>query len=408
MNNAVEIRGLIKTYGETHAVAGVDLDVRTGEVFALLGPNGAGKTTTIEILEGYRDRDGGTVSVLGEDPSKAGLTWRNKIGIVLQSNNDAAEITVEEILNFFSDYYVNPRNVDEVINAVGLEEKRKSRGRELSGGQRRRLDVALGILGNPELLFLDEPTTGLDPRGRMEMWGVIEELVKDGVTLLLTTQYLEEADQLADEIAVIDTGKVIARGTSDALKKQVGGERLAVVAVVAVHDVQVVDFLEVVLGVVRGERLGGAGVEAAAEQRHQALLPEAVLVGPLPGVLELGDVLGFVVGGVEVVHAGFEAGVHDGQVLVRKGHIDAEGGLEILHQSHQLGNHIGIHGSGRHMAFTDFGRDAIAFGTGSGSQHQVSKDVRQGGAFVGYHGPYPTGTNNQGSFHNNLYFGFSV
>jgi ABC-2 type transport system ATP-binding protein len=217
VQNAVEIRGLIKTYGETHAVAGVDLDVRTGEVFALLGPNGAGKSTTIEILEGYRDRDGGTVSVLGEDPSKAGLTWRNKIGIVLQNNNDASEITVEEILNFFSDYYANPRNVDEVINAVGLEEKRKSRGRELSGGQRRRLDVALGILGNPELLFLDEPTTGFDPEARRAFWDLIRGLRADGTTILLTTHYLDEAEALADRVGVINHGRIIEVATPSTL-----------------------------------------------------------------------------------------------------------------------------------------------------------------------------------------------
>ena len=213
MNNAVEIRNLIKNYGETHAVAGVDLDVHQGEVFALLGPNGAGKTTTIEILEGYRDRDGGTVSVLGEDPARAGLTWRNKIGIVLQNNNDAAEITVEEILNFFSDYYVNPRNVDEVIQSVGLEEKRKSRGRELSGGQRRRLDVALGILGNPELLFLYEPTTGFDPEARRAFWDLIRGLRADGTTILLTTHYLDEAEALADRVGVINHGRIIEVAT---------------------------------------------------------------------------------------------------------------------------------------------------------------------------------------------------
>ena len=213
MNNAVEIRNLMKNYGETHAVAGVDLDVYQGEVFALLGPNGAGKTTTIEILEGYRDRDGGNVSVLGEDPARAGLSWRNKIGIVLQNNNDAAEITVEEILNFFSDYYVNPRNVDEVIQAVGLEEKRKSRGRELSGGQRRRLDVALGILGNPELLFLDEPTTGFDPEARRAFWDLIRRLRADGTTILLTTHYLDEAEALADRVGVINHGRIIEVAT---------------------------------------------------------------------------------------------------------------------------------------------------------------------------------------------------
>lgn len=229
---AIEIKGLVKKYGEKFAVNGINLTVQQGEIFALLGPNGAGKTTTVEILEGFRNIDGGFVSVLNFDPAtkgEAGRVWRNRIGIVLQSTTDAADLTVQETIEHFAHYYENPRDVNEVIDSVGLREKADDYARNLSGGQRRRLDVALGIIGSPELLFLDEPTTGLDPRGRQDMWGVIDDLVKGGVTLLLTTQYLEEADHLADEIAVIDHGKVIARGTSDSLKKQVGGERLEIV-----------------------------------------------------------------------------------------------------------------------------------------------------------------------------------
>ena len=227
--SVVKVHGLTKQYGELNAVAGVDLNIEQGEIFSLLGPNGAGKTTTVEILEGFRPRSSGSVSVLGVDPNNGDSAWRNRLGIVHQNSQDAGDLSVAETVHHFAKYYQNSRDADEVISAVGLDEKRGSLIRNLSGGQRRRLDVALGIIGNPELLFLDEPTTGLDPRGRQDMWGVIDELVKGGVTLLLTTQYLEEADHLADEIAVIDSGKVIARGTSDVLKKQVGGERLEVV-----------------------------------------------------------------------------------------------------------------------------------------------------------------------------------
>ena len=217
MKYAVQVKNLRKKYQNVQAVAGVDLEVEAGEIFALLGPNGAGKTTTVEILEGYRDRDSGEVSVLGIDPASADLTWRNRIGIVLQANSDTAELKVIETIRFFADYYKNPRNVDEVIAAVGLTEKIDAKGRELSGGQRRRLDVALGILGNPELLFLDEPTTGFDPEARRAFWELIRSLRQAGTTILLTTHYLDEAEALADRVAVINHGKILEVATTSTL-----------------------------------------------------------------------------------------------------------------------------------------------------------------------------------------------
>lgn len=207
---AVRVRGLRKHYGETKACDGVDLDVVRGEVLALLGPNGAGKTTTTEILEGYRHRDGGEVEVLGVDPGKGDRQWRTRLGIVLQSANDLGDLTVEESLRHFAGYYPSPRGIDEVIEAVGLVEKRRTKGFDLSGGQRRRLDVALGIIGSPELLFLDEPTTGFDPEARREFWELIRGLRGLGTTILLTTHYLDEAEVLADRVAVISRGRVIA------------------------------------------------------------------------------------------------------------------------------------------------------------------------------------------------------
>ncbi len=207
---AVHVRGLHRYYGETRAVDGVDLDVVRGEVLALLGPNGAGKTTTTEILEGYRHRESGDVSVLGHDPAHATGAWRSRIGIVLQTAGDLGDLTVEESVAHFAGYYPSPRDVGEVIEAVGLAEKRRTRGAELSGGQRRRLDVALGIVGRPELLFLDEPTTGFDPEARREFWDLIRMLQAEGTTIMLTTHYLEEAEVLADRVAVIARGRVIA------------------------------------------------------------------------------------------------------------------------------------------------------------------------------------------------------
>jgi len=207
----IEVKGLTKSYGDVHAVRGIDLNIEQGEIFSILGPNGAGKTTTVEILEGFRTRDSGTVSVLGFDPNTRGhqsREWRNQIGIVLQTSGDAGDLTVFETINHFHGYYSNPRDVDEVIDSVGLKEKEDALIRNLSGGQRRRLDVALGIIGNPELIFLDEPTTGFDPEARRAFWSLIKSLRSDGATIVLTTHYLDEAEALADRVAVINKGVI--------------------------------------------------------------------------------------------------------------------------------------------------------------------------------------------------------
>ncbi len=227
LGTAVSVRGLVKRYGERTAVDGVDLDIPRGEVFALLGPNGAGKTTTVEILEGYRSRDAGEVSVLGVDPVDATPQWRARVGIVLQSVTDLSELTVAETVRHFAGYYPRPRDPDEVIATVGLTDSATQRTRLLSGGQRRRLDVALGILGRPELLFLDEPTTGFDPAARRQFWELVEDLAREGTTILLTTHYLEEAERLADRVAVIASGRIVAVAEPAAL----GGRRDAAATV---------------------------------------------------------------------------------------------------------------------------------------------------------------------------------
>ena len=217
---AIEVRGLVKNYGSKSAVAGIDLQVENGEIFALLGPNGAGKTTTVEILEGYRNATAGEVKVLGFDPAtkgEAGQRWRNRIGIVLQSTSDAADLSVLETISHFANYYEKPRDVNQVISEVGLEEKIDAKVRELSGGQRRRLDVALGIIGSPELIFLDEPTTGFDPEARRSFWDLIKLLKSEGSTILLTTHYLDEAQALADRVGVINNGKIIEIATPQTL-----------------------------------------------------------------------------------------------------------------------------------------------------------------------------------------------
>jgi len=213
----VQVENLRKTYGTFAAVDSVSFEIQRGETFALLGPNGAGKSTTIEILEGYRDRTGGNASVLGVDPGKGGLDWKARLGIVLQSTGESGNVTVREQLTHFAGYYPNPRPVDEVIAAVGLEEKANTLIRKLSGGQRRRVDVALGIIGNPELLFLDEPTTGFDPEARQQFWQLIRSLKTEGTSILLTTHYLDEAAQLGDRAGVIAGGKMIDVGAIDEL-----------------------------------------------------------------------------------------------------------------------------------------------------------------------------------------------
>lgn len=217
---AIEVYGLVKKYGDKTAVAGIDLLVNQGEIFALLGPNGAGKTTTVEILEGYRNANAGEIKVLGFNPATKGSaaqSWRNRIGIVLQSASDAADLSVIEMVSHFANYYENPKNVDQVIKDVGLTEKINAKVHELSGGQRRRLDVALGIIGSPELLFLDEPTTGFDPEARRSFWDLIRTLQQEGTTILLTTHYLDEAQELADRVGVINNGQLIEIATPSTL-----------------------------------------------------------------------------------------------------------------------------------------------------------------------------------------------
>jgi len=205
------------SYGETEAVRGIDLEVRHGEIFAFLGPNGAGKTSTVEILEGYRKRTGGEVSVLGEDPAHAGSAWRDRIGIVLQSNSLDPYLTVRESLELYAGYFSHPRSVEEVIALVGLEEKAEERARKLSGGQQRRLDVGMALVGDPQLLFLDEPTTGFDPSARRQFWDVIAGLRDLGKTVFLTTHYMDEAQRLADRVTIIAAGQIVAEGTPEDL-----------------------------------------------------------------------------------------------------------------------------------------------------------------------------------------------
>jgi ABC-2 type transport system ATP-binding protein len=210
---SVRVRELRKSYPGVTAVDGVDLDIKRGEIFALLGPNGAGKTTTVEILEGYRRRTSGEVSVLGTDPEHGDKHWRSRIGIVLQSSADASELSVRELIRHFAGYYPNPADPDQVIDSVGLTSKAGAKLRQLSGGQRRRVDVALGIVGSPELVFLDEPTTGFDPEARRQFWGLIEGLAGEGTTILLTTHYLDEAEALADRVGVLAAGRIREVGT---------------------------------------------------------------------------------------------------------------------------------------------------------------------------------------------------
>jgi len=213
----ISIRGLRKSYGEVEAVRGIELEVAHGEIFAFLGPNGAGKTTTTEILEGYRAPDAGEVEVLGEDPRGAGGDWRQQIGIVLQSNKLDPYLTVRESLELYAGYYRSPRPVDEVVELIGLAGKADARTNSLSGGQQRRLDVGMALVGDPQLLFLDEPTTGFDPSARRRAWKVIADMRALGKTIFLTTHYMDEAQRLADRVAVIARGEIVAQGTPDDL-----------------------------------------------------------------------------------------------------------------------------------------------------------------------------------------------
>ena len=225
--SVIEVEGLRKSYGDVEAVKGLSFSVDEGEVLAVLGPNGAGKTTTVEILEGYRERDGGEVHVLGMDPANGGIELRGRIGIVLQECGVDPFLTVSEVLRKHSEYYTHPRDVAEVISLVGLEQKASARVKTLSGGQQRRLDVALGLIGDPELLFLDEPTTGFDPSARRQAWEIVRNLGELGKTVLLTTHYMDEAQALADRVVVIAGGRIVAEGTP----QSIGGRAEADVSV---------------------------------------------------------------------------------------------------------------------------------------------------------------------------------
>jgi len=218
MSPAIEVTDLTKRYGDTRAVDGVSFSVEPGEVFAILGPNGAGKSTTVEILEGHRRRDGGSVSVLGIDPAKGGRQYRDRVGIVLQSAGIDKELSVREVLDLYGTAYSRRRPIDEVLDAVELTEKADARVRSLSGGQQRRVDLALGLIGDPDLVFLDEPTTGFDPAARRRSWDLVRNLTAGGKTVVLTTHYLEEAEQLADRVVVMSGGRIVAEGTPESLR----------------------------------------------------------------------------------------------------------------------------------------------------------------------------------------------
>jgi ABC-2 type transport system ATP-binding protein len=219
---AISVSGLRKSYGEHEAVAGIDFEVAAGEVFGFLGPNGAGKTTTIEILEGYRERSAGEVAVLGVDPSAPTREWRNRVGLVLQECELDPLLTVREAVSLFATFYAAPRPVEETIELVGLSEKRDARVGTLSGGQKRRADVAIGLIGDPDLIFLDEPTTGFDPTARRDSWNMIEGLKELGKTVFLTTHYMDEAQHLADRVAILREGRIVAQGRTEELGDSLG------------------------------------------------------------------------------------------------------------------------------------------------------------------------------------------
>jgi ABC-2 type transport system ATP-binding protein len=261
--SVVEVRGLRKSYGDLEAVRGIDLVVEAGEVFALLGPNGAGKTTTVEILEGYRERTAGEVQVLGHDPAKRERDFRRRIGIVLQSTGVDPYLTVRESVAMYAAYYPSPRDVDEVIEVVGLTEKRGARVIKLSGGQQRRLDVAIALAGDPELLFLDEPTTGFDPGARRNAWEIVRNLTGLGKTVLLTTHYMDEAQNLANRVAVIAKGEIVAEGPPSTL----GGRDVAKTRI----RFRAPDVAGDLPAVVAGSRRTGDGFELAVDEPTRVL-----------------------------------------------------------------------------------------------------------------------------------------
>jgi ABC-2 type transport system ATP-binding protein len=272
---AISVRGLRKRYRGAVAVGGIDLDIERGEIFALLGPNGAGKTTTIEILEGHRRRDGGEVTVLGADPGRADRRWRARIGIVPQTQITVGELTVREMVSQFSAYFPEPRDPDEVIDAVGLGEQARTRLRRLSGGQRRRVDVAVGIVGRPELLFLDEPTTGFDPQARRTFWQLIAGLADDGTTILLTTHYLDEAAALAGRVGVLAAGRVVAIGTPTDLGSDDSAATVSWQAPDGVRSVRTEEPTEFVLNLARdagGEIPGLTVTRPSLEDRYLELI----------------------------------------------------------------------------------------------------------------------------------------
>jgi len=280
--SVISVRGLRKSYGEHEVVRGIDIEVRRGEIFAFLGPNGAGKTTTVEILEGYRSRNSGEVSVLGEDPTCADRSWRSRIGLVLQSCTMPAELTVRELVELYAGYYPHPRAAAETIELVGLADKRDARTKQLSGGQLRRLDVALALIGDPELVFLDEATTGFDPSARHHAWGVIANLRDLGKTIFLTTHYMDEAQALADRVAVIAAGKIVAEGTPDALG---GRDR-------ALSDISFTLPVDTALSELPGELASNAQLRDDGRVHIKVLEPARSLYVLAGWALEHGDHLG--------------------------------------------------------------------------------------------------------------------
>jgi ABC-2 type transport system ATP-binding protein len=265
----IDVRDLRKNYGAVAAVDGLSFHVDAGEVYALLGENGAGKSTAVEILEGHRSATSGSVEVLGTDPSRAGRDFRDRIGIVLQSSGVEAEFTVREVIEVYGGCYRSPRSVDEVVGLVGLDEKIDARVGSLSGGQRRRLDLALGIVGRPEVLFLDEPTTGFDPSARRQSWDLIQALGADGTTVLLTTHYLDEAEHLASRVGVLSRGKLVAEGTPDELIDRVSG---TVVRFTLPESVDTSDAAATFSSVIGAEvRLSGRLVEANVDHPTAAV-----------------------------------------------------------------------------------------------------------------------------------------